>query len=308
MKGKIIKGIAGFFYVEPSESNNKLNDKPNNKQIYECKARGKFRNSKQTPLIGDLVEISTTYYEGSEKGDFLQGTIDEILPRKNQLFRPSVANVDQGIIVFSLSYPTIHLDLLDRFLIMMAAAEIDAIIVLNKLDEAINDQYKEIVEGYRLTGYNVLCTSAKDGHINEVKNILKDKTSFFAGPSGVGKSTLLNTICPNFHLETGKMSEKIKRGKHTTRHTELLNLTFGGYVLDTPGFTSLKFEDIDINSLKNYFIEFAQYEGQCKFNGCTHTHEPNCAVKNAVNSGQIYKARYDSYVNYFKELQNIKKW
>ncbi|ONI45926.1 ribosome small subunit-dependent GTPase A [Candidatus Epulonipiscioides gigas] len=300
MEGKIIKGIAGFFYVAPTES----------KQIYECKARGKFRNENQTPLIGDIVKISTTNYEGSTAGNFLQGTIDKILPRKNKLIRPPVANVDQGIIVFSLSYPVMHLDLLDRFLVMMEISKIDAIIVLNKLDEVINERYKEIVAGYKLTGYNVICTSVKDDNINieQIKDLLKNKTSFFAGPSGVGKSSLLNAICPNFKLETGQVSQKIKRGKHTTRHTELLTLAFGGYVLDTPGFTSLKFDIIEPNLLKNYFIEFNQYENECKFKGCTHIHEPGCNVKKAVEDNKIYKSRYQSYLNYFEELKNTKKW
>lgn len=298
MEGKIIKGIAGFFYVSPNAGD----------QIYECKARGKFINEKQTPLIGDIVKISTTNYEGSTKGDFLQGTIEEILPRQNQLLRPAVANVDQGIIVFSLSYPVMHLDLLDRFLVIMELSNIDSVIVLNKLDEAFGDKYKEIVNGYRLSGYKVICTSATDGDIDEIKALLKDKTSFFAGPSGVGKSTLLNAICPDFKLETGAVSQKIKRGKHTTRHTELLTLSFGGYVLDTPGFTSLKMDTIEPDLLQDYFIEFNQYKDKCKFNGCTHTHEPDCAVKLAVENGSIYKSRYQSYLNYFEELKNNKKW
>ncbi|OOB79269.1 MAG: ribosome small subunit-dependent GTPase A [Epulopiscium sp. Nuni2H_MBin003] len=295
MEGKIIKGIAGFYYVQTDE------------RVYECKARGKFRNDKQSPLIGDLVKVSITDYVGST--DYLQGSIEEILPRKNQLIRPPVANVDQGLIVFSLSYPAMNIDLLDRFLVMMEKANIHAIIILNKLDDIKSDEYKKIVKGYKLTGYEIYTISAKNNqNVELIAELLKDKTSFFAGPSGVGKSTILNSICPNFALQTGEVSSKIKRGKHTTRHVELLKLDNSGYVLDTPGFTSLQFANVTEQELKDCFIEFRKYASECKFKECNHIHEPNCKVKEAFENNLIYKSRYNSYVSYYEELKNNKKW
>ncbi len=297
MYGKIIKGIAGFYYVQAEGT------------VYECKARGKFRAKGETPLIGDKVGITVTEYEGSEKGDYLQGSIEEILPRDNKLIRPPVANVDQGLIVFSVSYPQMHLDLLDRFLIMMEMEGIQARIILNKVDEESQVDYQEIVDGYTKSGYEVYCVSAKTGHnVDTVRGLLKDKTSFFAGPSGVGKSTLLNAISPELKLQTGEVSAKIKRGKHTTRHVELLPFDGGGYVLDTPGFTSLQFEEIDAQELREYFIEFDKYQGQCKFGGCSHIHEPNCAIKTAIDNDEIYKSRYDNYISYYNQLKSIRRY
>ncbi len=296
MEGKIVKGIAGFYYVDVGDT------------VYECKARGKFRKEQLSPLIGDRVKISVTEYEGSEKGDYLQGSIEEILPRKNKLLRPPVANVDQGLIVFSVSYPQMHLDLLDRFLVMMEMENIKAHIVLNKIDDVDTNEYQPIVDGYTLSGYDVYCVSAKAGtNIEQLRELLRGKTSFFAGPSGVGKSTLLNTISPNLQLQTGEVSTKIKRGKHTTRHVELLPFE-DGYVLDTPGFTSLQFEEIDADLLKNYFAEFEQYVDGCKYKGCNHIHEPSCRVKDAVSEGEIYSTRYNNYVSYYNQLKNVRKW
>ncbi|OON94358.1 MAG: ribosome small subunit-dependent GTPase A, partial [Candidatus Epulonipiscium fishelsonii] len=231
VKGKIIKGIAGFYYVQTDD------------KIYECKARGKFRKDQLTPLIGDYVEINTTNYEGSLKSDFLQGTIEEILERKNKLIRPPVANIDQGLIVFSVSYPKLHVDLLDKFLLIMEKEKIEAHIILNKIDEQNTIDYKQLIKTYSSAGYNILDISAVQNiNLNKIKLLLNNKTSFFAGPSGVGKSTILNQVQKNLVLETGVMSEKIKRGKHTTRHVELMPLIEGGYVVDTPGFTSLQLD------------------------------------------------------------------
>ncbi|OON96544.1 MAG: ribosome small subunit-dependent GTPase A [Epulopiscium sp. Nele67-Bin005] len=182
--------------------------------------------------------------------------------------------------------------------------------MLNKVDEKDLDSYKDIVDGYSLTGYKVLCMSAIEGYnLDALKELLQDRTSFFAGPSGVGKSTLLNAIEPDLKLQTGAVSTKIKRGKHTTRHVELLPLkTMSGFVLDTPGFTSLQFEEIEHDLLKDYFIEFHKYEGECKFNGCSHIHEPKCAVKDAVEKGNIYLPRYNNYVTYYNQLKDIRRW
>lgn len=297
MQGTIIKGIAGFYYVRVE------------KEIFECKARGKFRKEGLVPLIGDEVCIEVDEDNQDNHYAYKQGQIVDILPRQNKLIRPPVANVDQGLIVFAVTYPEIHLDLLDRFLIMVELEGIKPYIILNKIDGTKPETYEWIVEGYKKSGYDVLCVSAKQNiGLDEIRQVLKDKISFFAGPSGVGKSTLLNAIEPHLKLQTGDVSEKIKRGKHTTRHVELLPFSEGGYVLDTPGFTSLQFEEIPENDLKFYFPEFKRYEGQCKFSGCSHIHEPKCAVKEALERDELFKPRYDNYVTYYNQLKETRKW
>ena len=296
VKGTIIKGIAGFYYVEAGQT------------IYECKARGKFRNKNIIPVIGDNVLISLKGEENSTDR-YLEGTIEEILERKNSLIRPAVANVDQAMVVFSVTYPEIHLDLLDRFLLHIEREDIKPYIVLNKIDEGNPESYKYIVERYTKVGYEVICLSAKKAINTELlMPRLKDKTTVFAGPSGVGKSTLLNTIEERFTLETGQVSDKIKRGKHTTRHVELMPLSIGGFVLDTPGFTSLQLDGIESDELQYYFPEFKSYLGSCKFRGCTHTHEPGCMVRAALDSGDIVKERYEAYETYYKQLKDIRRW
>lgn len=296
VKGTIIKGIAGFYYVEAGQT------------IYECKARGKFRNKNIIPVIGDNVLISIKEEENSNDR-YLEGTIEEILERKNSLIRPAVANVDQAMVVFSVTYPQIHLDLLDRFLLHIEKEDITPYIVLNKIDEGNPESYQYIVERYTKVGYEVICLSAKKAiNTEQLMPKLKDKTTVFAGPSGVGKSTLLNTIEENFTLETGKVSDKIKRGKHTTRHVELMPLSVGGFVLDTPGFTSLQLDGIEADELQYYFPEFKPYLGTCKFRGCTHLHEPGCRVKEALEAGEVVKERYDAYETYYKQLKDIRRW
>jgi len=296
VKGTIIKGIAGFYYVEAGQT------------IYECKARGKFRNKNIIPVIGDNVLISLKEEENSTDR-YLEGTIEEILERKNSLIRPAVANVDQAMVVFSVTYPQIHLDLLDRFLLHIEREDIKPYIVLNKIDEGNPESYEYIVDRYTKVGYEVICLSAKKAINTELlMPKLKDKTTVFAGPSGVGKSTLLNTIEERFTLETGQVSDKIKRGKHTTRHVELMPLSIGGFVLDTPGFTSLQIEGMEADELQYYFPEFKPYLGSCKFRGCTHTHEPGCKVRDALESGDIIKERYEGYVTYYKQLKDIRRW
>lgn len=295
VQGTIIKGIAGFYYVEAHQT------------IYECKARGKFRNKNIIPVIGDNVLISIKQEENSSDR-YLEGTIEEILERKNSLIRPAVANVDQAMVVFAVTYPEIHLDLLDRFLIHIEKEGIKPYIILNKIDEGKKETYEYIVERYTKVGYGVICLSAKEGtHTEQLMPLLKDQTTVFAGPSGVGKSTLLNTIA-HFTLETGVVSDKIKRGKHTTRHVELLALAEGGFVLDTPGFTSLQLDGIEPNELQYYFPEFREYLGNCKFRGCTHTHEPGCRVKKALEDKEIVEERYNTYVDYYNQLKDIRRW
>lgn len=296
LQGTIIKGIAGFYYVEA------------NQIVYECKARGKLRKDAIIPLIGDRVVITLTPSEDS-RDKYPTAVIEEILVRKNSLIRPPVANVDQAMVVFSVSYPEIHLDLLDKFLIMIEKEEITPYILLNKIDEGQEETYRHVVDTYTQVGYEVICLSAKkEINLEILKTKLKACTTVFAGPSGVGKSTLLNTIEKGLSLETGEVSQKIKRGKHTTRHVELIPLSTGGFVLDTPGFTSLSLEDINQDDLKHYFREFKDFEGSCKFTGCSHTHEPGCVIKQAVEQGQILQTRYETYKLYYSQLQDIRRW
>lgn len=296
VEGTIIKGIAGFYYVEAGQT------------IYECKARGKFRNKNIIPVIGDNVLISLKEEENSSDR-YPEGTIEEILERKNSLIRPAVANVDQAMVVFSVSYPQIHLDLLDRFLIHIEKEEIEPCILLNKIDEGNPEEYEYIVERYTKVGYEVICLSAKKAiHTELLMPKLKDKTTVFAGPSGVGKSTLINTIEEGLALETGHVSDKIKRGKHTTRHVELIPLSEGGFVLDTPGFTSLQLEGIEPEDLQYYFPEYREYIGSCKFRGCTHVHEPGCKVQEALKNGEIIEERYNTYTTYYKQLKDTRRW
>ncbi|MBP3887268.1 MAG: ribosome small subunit-dependent GTPase A [Cellulosilyticum sp.] len=297
VEGTIIKGIAGFYYVEAGQT------------IYECKARGKFRNKNIIPVIGDNVLISLKEEEQNSNDRYPEGTIEEILERRNSLIRPAVANVDQAMVVFSVSYPQIHLDLLDRFLIHIEKEEIEPCILLNKIDEGKPEEYEHIVERYTKVGYEVICLSAKKAiHTDFLMPKLKDKTTVFAGPSGVGKSTLINTIEEGLALETGRVSDKIKRGKHTTRHVELIPLSEGGFVLDTPGFTSLQLEGIDPDDLQYYFPEFRDYIGSCKFRGCTHIHEPGCKVQDALQNGEIIEERYNTYTTYYKQLKDTRRW
>lgn len=296
IEGTIIKGIAGFYYVEADG------------KVYECKARGKFRKQRITPCIGDLVLIECIEDSIAENA-YETASIEEILPRRNHLVRPSVANIDQAMIVFAISYPELHLDLLDKFLLHVEKENISACIVLNKIDDKPLVDYEGIASRYKNIGYDVLCLSAKK-HIalEQLKEKLVGKITVFAGPSGVGKSTIINALHTELKMQTGEVSTKIKRGKHTTRHVELLQLPMGGFVLDTPGFTSLELTDMDKDELREYFPELRAYEGQCKFTGCTHTHEPHCKVKEAVEQGEIDKERYDRYKTYYEQLKNIRRW
>ena len=296
IQGKIIKGIAGFYYVKANET------------IYECSARGVFRKQDLSLLIGDDVEIEIEHKQ-SLRGEYKTAIIQKILPRRNKMVRPPVANVDQAVIVFSINYPKPNLDLLDRFLILVQEQGIEASICINKIDIDDKEEYITIKNIYSKIGYTVILTSAVENQgIDLLRNYLKNKTSFFAGNSGVGKSTLLNAIQPSLGLETGALSEKIKRGKHTTRHVELMPLEIGGYVLDTPGFSSVSIDHIEADDLKNYFKEFQSYESACKFVGCSHIHEPGCRVKDAVAQGDIHPRRHEGYVTMYNQLKDIRRW
>ena len=291
INGKIIKGIGGFYYVDTE------------KELYECRARGIFRKNKITPLVGDRVSISVVDEENKK------GVVEEIEERDTELVRPPIANVDKALIVFAIKNPSPNLSLLDRFIVLEEKENLEIVIVFTKVDldtdGKLLDELKNI---YEVSGYKVIPVSNKlKLNIDKIKEELKENTVVFAGPSGVGKSSLLNEVDKNFELKTGEVSDKIKRGKHTTRHAELLKLECGGMVADTPGFSSLTLDDIDENELKEYFIEFDKYD-ECRFGSrCIHENEPSCAVKEAVENGEISKKRYDSYIQLLNEIRSGKR-
>lgn len=292
MTGKIIKGIGGFYYVVCE-----------NGITYECKAKGVFRNRKIKPLVGDNVEIEILDEEKN------LGNIEDILPRFNWLNRPAVANVDQTVIIFAVSAPAPNFNLLDRFLINMEQHEVPTVICFNKVDLEGFRQSEDICRSYTKSGYEVLFISAESGYgMDVLEAVIKGKTTVFAGPSGVGKSSTLNSLFPDANVQTGGLSEKIQRGKHTTRHSELMFVDDDTYIMDTPGFSSLYTEEIEAEDLKLYFPEIAAYTGTCKFNMCNHISEPGCLVKKAVSDGRISKMRYDDYVMIYNELKEKRKW
>ncbi|MCI5622368.1 ribosome small subunit-dependent GTPase A [Anaerostipes sp. 494a] len=291
MQGKIIKGIAGFYYVQTGD------------KIYQCKAKGIFRNKKIKPLVGDNVDIDIL-----DETD-LEGNITEILPRTNELIRPAVANVDQALVVFAARNPKPNYNLLDRFLMMMEKQQIPVIVCFNKMDLAKEKELALLDQTYENCGHKVMFISVrKEEGIEEIRNLIRGKTTVLAGPSGVGKSSLMNLLQPEANMETGAVSEKIKRGKHTTRHSELICIEENTFVLDTPGFSSLFIHTFEEDEIREYFQEFTPYEGQCRFQGCSHTHEPDCGVKKALEEGKISQIRYDNYVNIYTELKEKRKW
>lgn len=292
MQGKIIKGIAGFYYVHTEDAG-----------VFECKAKGIFRNQKIKPLVGDRVELEVL--DAEQK----LATVIDVLPRKNELIRPAVANVDQAVLLFAAAAPTPNINLLDRFLIMMMQQELPVIVCFNKVDLITEEERKELEDGYRGTGYEIRFLSAKEQiGVTDFFELLDGKTTVLAGPSGVGKSTLVNSLQSGITMETGAISEKIQRGKHTTRHSEFIWVGEGTYILDTPGFSSLAIEQTEAEQLKNFFPEFAPYEEECRFRGCLHENEPGCRVKQAVLEQSISKRRYEDYLLLYRELKNNKKY
>ncbi|NLJ97081.1 MAG: ribosome small subunit-dependent GTPase A [Clostridiales bacterium] len=293
MKGKIIKGIAGFYYVHVPKEN----------LIYECKAKGIFRNKNIKPLVGDDVEINTDDQpEGS-------GIITNVLPRKTEIKRPAVANVDQAMVIFAAAEPEPNLNLLDRFLIMMQRQKVKTVVCFNKNDIVEQQDMSLLIDTYKRCGYEVVSISVlqNDG-LPTIYGILNGKTTVLAGPSGVGKSSLINLLKPEAKMEVGQVSEKIKRGRHTTRHSELIYIENDTYVMDTPGFSSLYINELEKEELKDYFNEFKEYENNCRFIGCMHLNEPGCAVKDALSEGQISSIRYDNYKTLYNELKAIKRY
>lgn len=292
MIGKIMKGIAGFYYVGVVESG-----------VYECKAKGIFRKDKIKPLVGDDVEIEVLNEE--EK----LGNIVKILPRRSELIRPAVANIDQALVIFAAREPKPNLSLLDRFLVIMEKQDVPVIICFNKQDLCDEEEVGRLKEIYEACGYPVVLASAKQGEgIEEIKSRLRGKTTTVAGPSGVGKSSLTNLLQNEVQMETGEISKKLGRGRHTTRHSQIIQIEEDTWLYDTPGFTSFYVEEIEKEELRFYFREFSKYEGTCRFQGCTHTHEPGCVVKNALEEGKISKERYENYLELYGELKEKRRY
>lgn len=292
MTGKITKGIAGFYYVYGEDG-----------CLYECKAKGVFRKDGIRPLVGDNVRISILDMEKKI------GNLDEILPRKSELLRPATANVDQVLVMFAAAKPAPNFNLLDRFLIRMGLEKIPVLVGFNKCELVTGEQRSEMQRIYSLAGYPVYFFSVKEEiGLTELKAALEGKTTAFAGPSGVGKSSLMNRLCPQAEMETGDISRKIERGKHTTRHAEVFVVSGDTFVMDTPGFSSLYVNEIQARDLWNYFPEMKDAEQECRFTGCCHMEEPDCGVKNKVLSGEIAKQRYESYRQLYTELNSIKRY
>lgn len=283
MQGTIVKGIGGFYYVK-SDSN-----------TIECKARGKFRHNELTPMIGDKVDINVK--DG-------KGVIDKILPRSNQLVRPAVSNITQAFVVFSIKSPDLNADLLNRFLVSCEYNDLKVTVCINKLDLAPLEEETELIDMLNKASYEIIYLRAKEGYgIEKLREKLKDNVTVFCGPSGVGKSTIFNKITGLELMETGEISSRLGRGKHTTRHSELIEIE-GGYLVDTPGFSSLELDYIERDNLQFCFPEFIEHINKCKFTGCQHYKEPNCAIKNAVKNGIISNKRYELYVKILEESLN----
>ena len=291
MRGKIIKALAGFYYVD--------ND---NGAVYACRAKGAFRHEGVSPLVGDNVEFDILDDSTHE------GNIVSIRERRNELIRPAFSNVDQAMVIFAARQPDPNFNLLDRFLIMMRKQGIHTIICFNKIDIVEDSDIMQLKSIYELCGHEVAFVSVRENDgIERIREILDNKTTVLAGPSGVGKSSLINLLAPDANMETGELSSKIARGKQTTRHTELFRLWHGTYLCDTPGFTSLYVKDIEKEHLKDYFPEFAEYENECRFDTCRHISEPGCAVRYALELGRISRIRYENYCHLYDELLRQEK-
>lgn len=288
-QGQIRKALSGYYYVF------------DNGELIQCRGRGVFRNRGEAPLVGDIVSYT-------KEGDS-DGYIMEIHPRSNELVRPPIANIDQALLVFSVKEPDFHSLLLDRFLVVLESFHVKPIICLTKMDLLTKEEHEQLqsyINSYKRIGYEIIETYKNDDSLlNRLKPILKGKTSVLAGQSGVGKSTLLNTLIPSLDLKTGVISQSLGRGKHTTRHVELIEVC-DGLLADTPGFSSFDFDTIEKEELTYCFPEFARISEGCKFRGCLHLKEPKCAVKEALESGEITSYRYEHYQQFLQEILDRK--
>lgn len=292
MTGKIIKGISGFYYVYVEGAG-----------LYECKAKGAFRKQKIKPLVGDNVEIAVI-----DEANKL-GNVEKILPRKNELIRPAVSNIDMALVIFASAKPDPNFNLLDRFLCMMEYQKVPVTICFNKIDLVDQEKLKEYSGIYEPAGYNVIftCTKTKEG-LGSIMSLLEGKTTTVAGPSGVGKSSIINCLQSDITMETGTISEKIERGKHTTRHSEIIPVSHDTYIMDTPGFSSMDVPGFEKEDLWTCYPEFVRHEPYCRFIGCSHINEPDCGVKAAVEDGEISPVRYENYKLLYEELKNRHKY
>lgn len=286
LEGRIMKALSGFYYVEAEG------------MVYQCKARGQFRKKDVKPLVGDFCQFTIE--------NETEGYIRKILPRKNSLVRPPICNVDQALLVFSAKEPDMNLLLLDRFLMLIEHMNIQPIICVSKVDLVNEEKIKDIMSPYHRAGYHIVYVSSKlQQGIEDVKKIFQDKVTVITGQSGVGKSSLLNALDIHLNIDTNEISKALGRGKHTTRHVELMKM-YGGFVADTPGFSSLELKMEPVDAAKSYH-DFYELSSKCKFRGCLHESEPHCAVKQAVENGDISKERYEHYLMFLKEVKELKE-
>ncbi|MEA4972574.1 MAG: ribosome small subunit-dependent GTPase A [Candidatus Metalachnospira sp.] len=291
LRGTIIKGIGGFYYIATENG------------VYECRARGKFRREGINPTVGDIVNIGVL----DEKNK--KGSLDEIEPRKNCLIRPRVANIDQAVIVFASVSPDFNPDIMDRFIVLAEQQNLEIIICINKIDIDTSEKYKEIYDLYKSAGFDIFAVSAEENiGSDELFARLRGKVSVLAGPSGVGKSSIINMIDPKIAAKVGEISKKIERGKHTTRQSELLELEKGTFLVDSPGFTSLDMSGIEPDQLQYYFREFNKYLPDCRFTGCMHINEDEkyCGIKSQVGKN-ISESRYHRYIDIYNEIIDERK-
>lgn len=295
LEGRIIRGIAGFYYVYVRSYG-----------IFECKAKGVFRNKNEKPLVGDFVRLHPIV--DTDKTN--PGSIDEILPRQSELIRPAVANVDQALVIFAAANPEPNLNLLDRFLCEMERQEVKSIVCFNKTDLISEERAKELKDIYESAGYEVLMVSAIEGSLDRLMSVLEGKVTTVAGPSGAGKSSLVNLLQGEIEMETGEISKKLGRGRHTTRRAELIGIEGmeDSFIVDTPGFSSITVMAAEALDVQYLFPEIYVHENRCYYQGCAHIHEPDCAVKEALEKGLISQSRYENYCSFYEEVKARRKY